>query len=69
MNSAYLESLIHAHQLAVARRQAQEDRREAIDEVWRGADAIWSRVQQGVATRLDRSARRLQARLERRSAA
>lgn len=63
-----LDTLIRIHQHAAARRQADADRREAIDDVWRGADAAWVRVQQGLGERLSRSARRLQARLDRRAA-
>lgn len=63
-----LDTLIRAHRHAQARSQAEADRREAIDDFWRGADAAWARVQQGLAQRLTRSARRLQARLDRRTA-
>lgn len=63
-----LDTLIRIHQLAAARRRADADRREAIDDFWRGADAAWARVQQGLGERLSRSARRLQARLDRRAA-
>lgn len=63
-----LDNLIRAHRHAQARSQAAADRRDAIDDFWRGADAAWARVQQGLAERLTRSARRLQARLDRRAA-
>lgn len=63
-----LDTLIRAHQHATARRQADVDRHEAIDDFWRGADAAWARVQQGLGERLARSTRRLQARLDRRAA-
>lgn len=63
-----LDTLTRAHQHATARRQADADRREAIDDFWRGADAAWARVQQGVCERVGRGARRLQARLDRRAA-
>lgn len=59
---------LHAHRHAAARRQADADRSEAIDDFWRGADAVWARLQQGLGERLHRSARRLQARLDRRAA-
>lgn len=59
---------LHAHLHAAARRQADADRSEAIDDFWRGADAVWARLQQGLGERLHRSARRLQARLDRRAA-
>ena len=67
MRSDRLDTLIRAHQQALARRQAETDRREAIDDFWRGADAAWASVQLGLSERLDRSARRLQARLDRRA--
>lgn len=63
-----LDTLIRAHQHAAARHQADADRREAIDDFWRGADAAWARVQQGLRESLSRSTRRLQARLDRRAA-
>lgn len=69
MDSDRLQALVHAQQHAAARRQAALDRQEAIEDFWRGADAVWLRVQAGAAERLVRSARRLQARLSRRSAA
>lgn len=68
MHPDRLDTMIRAHQHAQARNQAAADRREAIDDFWRGADAAWARVQQGLGERLTRSARRLQARLDRRSA-
>ncbi|MGM9427958.1 hypothetical protein [Hydrogenophaga sp. MI9] len=64
-----LDTLIRAHQHAAALCQAEGDRRDAINDFWRGADAAWARVQQGASARLSRSARRLQARLDRRAAA
>ena len=64
-----LDTLIRAHQHAVALRQAESDRHQAINDFWRGADAVWVRVQQSASERLSRSARRLQARLDRRAAA
>ncbi len=63
-----LDTLTRAHQHAAARRQADTDRREAADDFWRGADAAWARVQQGVCERVGRGARRLQVRLDRRAA-
>ncbi|MCB2017662.1 MAG: hypothetical protein KDF54_09165 [Hydrogenophaga sp.] len=68
MTTEQTETLVHAHQHAVARRRAVADRAEAIQDFWRGADAVWARVQQGAADRLSRSTRRLQSRLDRRSA-
>lgn len=68
MTPNHLDALIRAHRHAQARSQAEADRREAIDDFWRGADAVWSCVQQGLADRLTRSARRLQIRLDRRNA-
>ena len=67
MTANRLDTLTRAHQHATARRQADTDRREAADDFWRGADAAWARVQQGLGERLSRSARRLQARLDRRA--
>lgn len=69
MTPDHLDHLTRAHQYAQARQQAEADRRDAIDDFWRGADAAWARVQQGVAERVSRSARRLQGRLDRRAAA
>ena len=63
-----LDTLIRAHQHAAARRQAETDRHEVIDDFWRGADAAWTRVQHSLGDRLARSARRLQTRLDRRAA-
>lgn len=63
-----LDTLTHTHQHAAARRRADADRRDAIDDFWRGADAAWARVQRDLGERLSRSARRLQARLDRRAA-
>lgn len=68
MTPDHLDTLIRTHQHATARHRADADRREAIDDFWRGADAAWARVQQGLGERLSRSARRLQARLDRRAA-
>ena len=68
MTTDHLDTLIRAHQHATARRQADADRREAIDDFWRGADAAWARVQHGLGERVARSPRRLQARLDRRAA-
>ena len=63
-----LDTLIRIHQHAAARQRADADRREAIDDFWRGADAAWARVQQGLGERLARSTCRLQSRLDRRAA-
>ena len=55
------QALIHD----AARASAERQRREAIDDFWRDADAVLQRsVQDGTATAA-RSARRLQARLAR----
>lgn len=67
MTHNHLDTLIRAHQHAMARQQADSDRREAIDDFWRGANAAWARVQLGLGDRLCRGARRLQARLDRRA--
>jgi hypothetical protein len=69
MTTDRIDTLIRAHQHAIARQQADADRREAINDFWRGADAAWARVQHSACERLTRSARRLQARLDRRAAA
>ena len=52
-------ALAHLHDQA--RREARRLRREAVDDFWRGADAVWQRSQ-GFA---QRSADRLKARLAR----
>lgn len=63
-----LDTLILAHQKVLARRPAGTDGGASVNDVWRGADAVWARVQQSASERLSRSARRLQARLDRRAA-
>ncbi|TNF52688.1 MAG: hypothetical protein EP308_10870 [Burkholderiales bacterium] len=68
MNQNHLDTLIRAHRHATARHQASLDRREAMDDFWRGANAVWGRVQLDMGARLSRSARRLQSRLDRRVA-
>lgn len=57
------------HDYATARRRAEQERNEAIDDFWRGADAAWARVQLTAAQRAARSHQRLQARLVRRAVA
>lgn len=49
---------------ASARRGAEHLRREAVDELWRGADAVLDRVCLDASARLARSTQRLQARLQ-----
>lgn len=44
-------------------------RREAMADFWRGADAVWKRLQLDAAERLARSTQRLQARLRQRAGA
>ncbi|GAB3190243.1 hypothetical protein [Hydrogenophaga aquatica] len=56
------------HDYAAARRRAEWERSEAIDDFWRGADAAWARVQLTAAQRAARSRQRLLARLARRVA-
>lgn len=56
------------HDYATARRRAEWERSEAIDDFWRGADAAWARVQLTAAQRVARSRQRLLARLARRVA-
>ena len=68
MNPQQIDTLVRARRHAQARAQAAQDRREAIDDFWRGADAVWQRVQQDAAVRLHRSAQRWQSRLQRRMA-
>jgi len=48
-----------------ARAEASRLRSEAVDEFWRGADAVWQRGLQTGQAALERSATRLQARLAR----
>ena len=56
-----LDTLIRAHQHAAARHRADADRREAIDDFWRGADAAWAATLGSA----QRSALRLAYRLQR----
>lgn len=58
-------ALAHLHDQA--RREARRLRREAVDDFWRGADAVWQRSLAGGQALALRSATRLQARLARRS--
>lgn len=55
------------HDYAHARRCAEDLRRDALDDVWRGADAALDRVCLSACARLERSTQRLQARLQRRA--
>jgi len=55
MNTELSVTLLEEHALAL--------RRQAMADVWHGADALWARVQQDAAARLVRSAQRLQHRL------
>lgn len=57
------------HDYVTARRRAEQERSDAIDDFWRGADAAWARVQLTAAQRAARSHQRLQARLARRAVA
>jgi len=57
------------HDYATARRRAEQERSDAIDDFWRGADTAWARVQLTAAERAARSHQRLQARLARRAVA
>ena len=50
-----------------AKAAASRLRSEAVDEFWRGADAVWQRGLQTSQAALERSATRLQARLARHS--
>lgn len=68
MNPQQIDTLVRARRHAQARAQAAQDRREAIDDFWRGADAVWQRVQQDAVVRLHRRAQRWQSRLQRRMA-
>lgn len=56
------------HDYASARRGAEQLRREAVDELWRGADAMLDRVCLDARARLARSTQRLLARLRHRRA-
>lgn len=62
---------VQPHCYAAARRRAEVERHHALeaafDDVWRGADALWGRLQEEAASRLSRSAQRLQSRLNRRA--
>lgn len=58
-------ALAHLHDQA--RREARRLRREAVDDFWRGADAVWQRSLAGGQALALRSASRLKARLARRT--
>ena len=58
-------ALAHLHDQA--RREARRLRREAVDDFWRGADAVWQRSLAGGQALAQRSAIRLKARLARRA--
>ncbi len=58
-------TLAHLHDQA--RHEASRLRREAVDDFWRGADAVWQRSLAGSQALAQRSASRLQARLARRN--
>ncbi|WP_332741043.1 hypothetical protein [Hydrogenophaga sp.] len=58
-------SLPNPHDYTRARRVAEHLRSEAVDEFWRGADAVLDRVCLNARARLARSTQRLQARLRR----
>lgn len=60
------EDLSRLHDLA--RRRAQELRREAIDDFWRGADAAWAATLDSARRSAQRLAHRLARREQRRSA-
>lgn len=57
-------TLAHLHDFA--RIEAARLRDEALDDFWRGADAVWQRSLQSGHALAERSAARLQARLARR---
>lgn len=57
------------HDYAHARRCAEYLRRDAVDDLWRGADAALDRVYLSACARLARSTQRLQTRLQRRAGA
>ena len=61
------ESTALAHLHDQARREARRLRREAVDDFWRGADAVWQRSLAGGQALAQRSAIRLKARLARRA--
>ena len=61
------ESTALAHLHDQARREARRLRREAVDDFWRGADAVWQRSLAGGQALALRSASRLKARLARRT--
>ncbi len=67
MFPATLETTALAHLHDQARREARRLRREAVDDFWRGADAVWQRSLAGSQALAQRSATRLKARLARRS--
>nr|WP_315466095.1 hypothetical protein [uncultured Rhodoferax sp.] len=55
------KALVHLHDQA--RRDAQRLRREAVDDFWRGAYALWLRSLAGAQRQFQRSAAHLKARL------
>ncbi|TXT40913.1 MAG: hypothetical protein FD135_815 [Comamonadaceae bacterium] len=63
MNNPALDA-VNQHRLHdLAKAEAERLRNEAVDDFWRGANALWQRGQ----TTAQRSASRLQARLARRA--
>lgn len=54
------------HDYPVAHRCAERLRHDAVDDFWRGANAIWERMFPGDAARQARSRQRLASRLRRR---
>lgn len=66
MFPAFPENTTLVRLRAQARHEASRLRREAVDDFWRGADAIWERGLSSAQRQVQRSATRLNARLDRR---
>lgn len=65
MNTIHPDTNTQARIHDLARDHATQLRQEAVDDFWRGADAVWQRGLQTGQAALERSATRLQARLAR----
>lgn len=65
MYPASPEHTARAHIFDQARRDARRLRREAVDDFWRGADALWQRGLAGAQRQVQRGAAGLKVRLVR----
>lgn len=69
MSTIHPEANSQARVHDLAKDHACQLRQEAVDDFWRGADAVWQRGLQSGQAALERSATRLQARLVRHTSA